>query len=84
MNTRQNAIEPLPASGLFALLAKWDNRVANFRAYAGEHDLAKHKIGISEGMRKHEERCEKHLYACCRMIEDCSQELRAVIGQANT
>ena len=83
MEDTTDSLRALSASDLFALLTKWGNRAANFRAFAGEHDLAKQKGGISDAMRKHEERCEKHMDACCRMIEDCAQELRDAMSQAN-
>jgi hypothetical protein len=69
------------ANDLHPLISTWNHRAASFRALAGEYDLSKHEHGISKEMKKHRERAEKHLDACCRMVEDCAKELRAVINK---
>jgi len=59
---------------LLELLKAWDYRASSFRACAEEHFFAKGDLSTIEDLFR--ERDEKHMDACCRMIEECAKELR--------
>lgn len=64
---------------LLELIDVWNNRASSFRTYAEEHFFAKGDLSKIEDLFR--ERDEKHMDACCRMIEICVKELKNKLEQ---
>jgi hypothetical protein len=61
---------------LLELIDIWRNRASSFRTFAEEYSFEKEKEGISPEIFLFNETAEKHMDACCRMIEICVKELK--------